>query len=186
MEHAPGESMPYSIIKRLIPPPFASGRVVVVHREGKFNPDEIRAFEDYKDHLDASTAFVLVQVIKERGGVPRMYMGTSSPSAKGVAAMLTPKHAVLVSTVPSIGSPTPLEVELRQIIGNVDPIMEKDGWLRSVYDLSFMHYSSLYRKTRLPSTTHFADRLAYMLAQAGDDPEVSGSMGDTSSQQYWL
>lgn len=186
MEHVHGENMPYDTIKRLIPKPFASGRVVIVHREGHFNPEEIRVFEEYKDELDASTAFVLVEVIKDRGGVPRMYMGTSNPSAKGVAAMLTPTKAVLVTTVPSIGSPTPLGVWLRQIIGKVDPIMEKEGWLSSVYDLSFMHYSSLYRKTRLPSTTHFADRLAYMLAQAGGDPEVSVSMGDATSQQYWL
>lgn len=43
------------------------------------------------------------------------------------------------------------------------------AWAQSVYDLSFLHHGSVIRRPRLPITTHFADRLAYMLASVGDD-----------------
>ena len=43
------------------------------------------------------------------------------------------------------------------------------AWVQSVYDLSFLHHGSVIRRPRLPITTHFADRLAYMLASVGDD-----------------
>ena len=43
------------------------------------------------------------------------------------------------------------------------------AWVQSVYDLSYLHHGSPLRRPRLPITTHFADRLAYVLASAGED-----------------
>ena len=54
------------------------------------------------------------------------------------------------------------------------------AWVQSVYDLSYLHHGSPIRRPRLPITTHFADRLAYVLASAGED----GAAWDRILAQY--
>lgn len=46
---------------------------------------------------------------------------------------------------------------------------EDYAWVQTVYDLSYLHHGSIIRRPKLPITTHFADRLAYLLASAGED-----------------
>jgi len=186
LESVTAETVPPSFLRRLIPPVFAQDRIVVVHRDGTFPDDELAQFEGYQQELGGETAFVLVEVVKWANGAPRMYQGAGN-APQGSVVYLDERTAVLVSTAAAFGTSNPLKLSLRHVIGQVPESLRQQGWLQSVFDLSFLHFGSLLRDTRLPVTTHFADSLAYQAAEAGlTQDDICSFEGGGSQQQWWV
>ncbi|CAE7862389.1 rplP, partial [Symbiodinium microadriaticum] len=138
---------------------------------------ELASLRAYHEELAASeggsqTTFVLVECVKWAGGSPRLYEGTKSAPA-GAMLALSDKEALLASSKDIFqGTANPISLRLAGVLGDVAHsqfAMDKFAWVQSVFDLSYLHHGSVLKRPRLPITTHFADRLAYMLSALGKD-----------------
>eukprot|EP00439_Symbiodinium_sp_Y106_P082884 s39_g22.t1 len=135
----------------MIPADFARGRLIIIHRDGEFPKAELASLRAYHEELVASkggskTTFVLVECVKWAGGSPRLYDGTKSAPAG-----------------------TMLALSVLGDVAHTQFAMARFAWVQSVFDLSYLHHGSVLKRPRLPITTHFADRLAYMLSALGKD-----------------
>ncbi|CAE7256394.1 unnamed protein product [Symbiodinium sp. CCMP2456] len=171
------ETVPSQSLKDMIPADFARGRLIIIHRDGEFPKAELASLRAYHGELAASeggsqTTFVLVECVKWAGGSPRLYEGTKSAPA-GTMVALSDKEALLASSKDIFqGTANPISLRLAGVLGDVAHsqfAMDKFAWVQSVFDLSYLHHGSVLKRPRLPITTHFADRLAYMLSALGKD-----------------
>ncbi|CAE7188864.1 unnamed protein product [Symbiodinium necroappetens] len=171
------ETVPSQSLKEMIPADFARGRLIIIHRDGEFPKAELASLRAYHEELAASeggsqTTFVLVECVKWAGGSPRLYEGTKSAPA-GAMLALSDKEALLASSKDIFqGTANPISLRLAGVLGDVAHsqfAMDKFAWVQSVFDLSYLHHGSVLKRPRLPITTHFADRLAYMLSALGKD-----------------
>eukprot|EP00929_Paragymnodinium_shiwhaense_P070015 TRINITY_DN35401_c0_g1_i1.p1 TRINITY_DN35401_c0_g1~~TRINITY_DN35401_c0_g1_i1.p1 ORF type:complete len:967 (+),score=216.09 TRINITY_DN35401_c0_g1_i1:146-3046(+) len=184
-ERVAAETVPDKVLRRLLPPELIRGKMVIVHRDGRFPSDELVALQRYQQELEGDgTSMVLVEVVKHAGGTPRLYEGSKNVK-KGSMLQVAGDRVIFASTDSSQGTTNPLDVRLIDVFGEakgLDPF----AWVRSVYDLSFMHHGSLYKKPKLPVTTYFADRLAYIVAEGGEkwDKLLGGKA--LGPQQPWL
>lgn len=193
-ERVHAETVPAKNLRRLIPADFARGKLVIVHRDGEFPLQELDSLEKYHAELqteDPETAFVLVECVKWAGGSPRLYDGKNS-ARSGTMFAFHKKEVLLSSSKDLIqGTANPINVRLAKVLGTVPEsfALEDFAWVQSVYDLSYLHHGSPLRRPRLPITTHFADRLAYVLASAGEDGAAwDRELAEVSAgnQQFWL
>lgn len=193
-ERVHAETVPAKNLRRLIPADFARGKLVIVHRDGEFPLQELKALEEYHAELqaeDPETAFVLVECVKWAGGSPRLYDGNDS-ARSGTMFAYNEKEVLLSSSKDLVqGTANPINVRLAKVFGSVPEsfALEDFAWVQSVYDLSYLHHGSPIRRPRLPITTHFADRLAYVLASAGEDGAAwDRELAEVSAgnQQFWL
>jgi len=133
---------------------------------------------------------LLTEIVKLSGGVPRMYGADASGGLKNVPEGTYMQYSerdihISSSTDRVGGTVAPLKVHLREVLGRMDDL-DPTAWIRSVFDLSYMHHGSVFGVPKLPVTTYFSDRLAYMVAK-GDiqwDDVVEQRM--SSFQQPWL
>mmetsp|Transcript_82372 Transcript_82372/g.176407 ORF Transcript_82372/g.176407 Transcript_82372/m.176407 type:complete len:972 (-) Transcript_82372:105-3020(-) len=189
VQRVSGETVPLENLKRLIPPEFAKGRVVIVHRDGEFPNIERAAWEEYQRELDGTgTAFVLIEIVKWAGGKARLYKdGTKTGNApEGSVVFLSDNEVLLVSSDPFQGTANPLNLRLKALLGSRAHELVDDAWLRSVFELSFLHHGSLFRAPRLPVTTHMSDRLAYLVAEGGSKWDDELEKNSAGTQQFWL
>ncbi|CAJ1442655.1 unnamed protein product, partial [Effrenium voratum] len=172
-ESVAAETVPAVSLRRLLPPDFALGRLVILHRDGEFPHAELESLRAYHEELaaeDDRTAFVLIECIKWAGGSPRLYAADKTAPA-GTMLVLNEKEVLLSSSKDlAFGTANPLNLRLANILGDVGTFdLHGFAWAQTVFDLSYLHHGSIIRRPRLPITTHFADRLAYLLASAGAD-----------------
>lgn len=183
------ETIPGMTWRKLIPKRFVEGRVVILHRDGYFKDEELNALQLYQEALNASgTAFVLVEVVKDDNGTPRLYSGGINPEA-GYAMMLGEKDALVATAEGRKGSTAePVHVRRKAVFGSVDNKVLKQGWIRSVFDLSFLHHGSLFRSPKLPASIHFSDRAAYFMTRAAikKAPIDGFELGSVRTQQAFL
>lgn len=188
-----GETVPPEMLRKIVPLEAARGKVVFVHRDGRFPNEEFEAWQKYyEEELSATgSTLQLIEIVKLVGGVPRMYKGSNGRLEnvlEGTFVQWTDKNAYLATTSGSAGGAgtvNPLNIHLRKTFGEA-PDIDSRAWIRSIFDLSYMHHGSVFKSPKLPMTTYFSDRLAYMVAK-GDiqwDERVEQRM--SSSQQPWL
>lgn len=195
LERVGAETVPLGSIRRLIPPDFACGKVVIVHRDGEYPHEELRSLATYQRELAegcgegaADTTFVLVECVKWAGKSPRLYNGGNS-AQPGEMMALSSKNVLLASSKNLIqGTANPINVRLARVVGELPSDFDLKGfaWVRSVLDLSYMHHGSVLKAPRLPVTTHFADRLAYMIANVGEQWDKEFASTSSGFQQFWL
>eukprot|EP00930_Biecheleria_cincta_P014021 TRINITY_DN1222_c0_g2_i1.p1 TRINITY_DN1222_c0_g2~~TRINITY_DN1222_c0_g2_i1.p1 ORF type:complete len:986 (+),score=173.05 TRINITY_DN1222_c0_g2_i1:54-3011(+) len=190
IERVPSETVPAEGIRRIVPPELARGRLVILHRDGEYPHAELKSLRDYHRELssgkDDGTCFVLVECVKWAGKAPRIYLGSKSADA-GTMIALSANDTLLASSKDLFqGTANPINARLAGILGQLPPGLNDFFWTQSVFDLSYLHHGSVFKRPRLPVTTHFADRLAYVLANAGKewDRELETSKG--GYQQFWL
>jgi hypothetical protein len=190
IERVPSETVPADGIKKIVPAELARGRLVIIHRDGEFPHAELKSLRDYHRELsrgkDDGTCFVLVECVKWAGKAPRIYSGTKS-AAQGTMLALSANDTLLASSKDLFqGTANPINARLAGILGKLPSGLTDFFWTQSVFDLSYLHHGSVFKRPRLPITTHFADRLAYVLANAGKewDRELETSKG--GYQQFWL
>jgi len=191
------ETVPSQSLKEMIPADFARGRLIIIHRDGEFPKAELVSLRAYHEELVASkggskTTFVLVECVKWAGGSPRLYDGTKSAPA-GTMLALSDKEALLASSKDLFqGTANPISLRLAGVLGDVAHTqfaMARFAWVQSVFDLSYLHHGSVLKRPRLPITTHFADRLAYMLSALGKDGgewESELTAVSEGTEQFWL
>jgi len=191
------ETVPSQSLKEMIPADFARGRLIIIHRDGEFPKAELASLRAYHEELVASkggskTTFVLVECVKWAGGSPRLYDGTKSAPA-GTMLALSDKEALLASSKDLFqGTANPISLRLAGVLGDVAHTqfaMARFAWVQSVFDLSYLHHGSVLKRPRLPITTHFADRLAYMLSALGKDGgewESELTAVSEGTEQFWL
>lgn len=190
IERVPSETVPAEGIKRIVPPELARGRLVIIHRDGQYPHAELQSLRDYHRELssgkDDGTCFVLVECVKWAGKAPRIYSGTES-AAQGTMLALSANDTLLASSKDLFqGTANPINARLAGILGQLPSGLTDFFWSQSVFDLSYLHHGSIYKRPRLPITTHFADRLAYVLANAGTDWDRELETSKGGYQQFWL
>jgi len=185
MQRVQAETVQEVALKNMIPEHFARGKVVVIHRDGRFTRDEVSTLKKYQESLE-NTGFVLLEVVKHADGTPRIYNGDKSP-AEGTMMILSESEVILASSKQLWqGTANPLNVRVKETFGDISGFdMENFAWAKTVFDLSYLHHGSLAKRPRLPVTTHFADRLAGIYANAGREHEIQMELTD-GSQQFWL
>lgn len=182
-----GESVPEDVIRKLLSNDLARGRIVIVHRDGRFSGEERETFHKVHRELAADgTSFVLVEIVKWQGGTPRLYSGSQNV-ADGTMVMLSDKSVILASSGKlNQGTVNPLWVRLVETMGKSAEELDDLAWARSVFELSYLHHGSLYKAPRLPITTYFADRMAKMVADGGKAWDETLGKKPLNSQQFWL
>ncbi|MHA1908768.1 MAG: Piwi domain-containing protein [Candidatus Thorarchaeota archaeon] len=173
-----GETIPINVLHNMFPMNEFRGKRVIVHRDGWFRGDEKRALIDWGNEIDAK--FFLVDVVKT--GAPRMYLasgagqppkGVSMP-AKGDVFRSDEHNALVVSSLPPFTDATPQPLQIR-----VGPDITLDQGIDSVLKLTYLHYGST-RPPKLPVTTHYADKISYMVLRGIKPPNLEGS------KMFWL
>lgn len=188
-----GETVPAEMLRKILPLEVARGKVVFIHRDGRLPTDELESWRKYyEEELRATGSTVLlIEIVKLVGGVPRMYKGSQGRLQnvdEGTFVQWSDNNAYLATTSGSqsgSGTVNPLNIHLRETLGEA-PDIARNAWIHSIFDLSYLHHGSVFKSPKLPMTTYFSDRLAYMVAK-GDiqwDERVEQRM--SSSQQPWL
>jgi hypothetical protein len=188
-----GETVPAEMLRKILPLEAARGKVVFIHRDGRLPNDELESWQKYyEEELRATGSTVLlIEIVKLVGGVPRMYKGSQGRLQnvdEGTFVQWSDHNAYLATTTGSAsgsGTVNPLNIHLRMTLGEA-PDIARNAWIHSIFDLSYLHHGSVFKSPKLPMTTYFSDRLAYMVAN-GDikwDERVEQRM--SSSQQPWL
>jgi hypothetical protein len=168
-----GETIPPNVIQRLFPMDHFKGKRAVVHRDGYYRGDEKATLKRWGEQIGAE--FLLLEILKT--GTPRIYAtegDTVIRPPKASAFRLSEHEAFLVSSLPPFKDATPLPLRIR----TEAPFGIGDG-LNSVLSLTVLHYGSL-RPPRLPVTTHYSDRIAYLALQGIKPKNLEGDI------PYWL
>ncbi len=181
-----GETIPDQVLQALFPRSLFAGKRVLVHRDGWFRGNERQVLKAWAQRIGAE--LFLVEIIKS--GNPRFYrwesgLGKQSASPgtlpqemyqplKGSAFRLNDQEAFLISSLPPIAKSTPAPLLIR-----AEPPLKIEDALHSVLTLTLLHYGSL-RAPRLPVTTHYSDKIAYLLLQGICPPTTEGML------PYWI
>lgn len=187
-----GETVPAETLRRIVPLEDARGKVVIIHRDGRLPNDELASWQAYYDEELKATgvSLLLLEVVKLVGGTPRMYDALPGGGLQNVEegryVQWSPRDVYLVSSkVRAEGTASPLQLRLRETLGRA-PELSTLAWVRSIFDLSFMHHGSVFSAPKLPVTTYFSDRLAYMVAKGDIDWDAEIEQRMASLQQPWL
>jgi len=168
-----GETIPPNVIQRLFPMEQFKGKRVVIHRDGYFRGDEKETLRKWGREIGAE--FLLLEILKT--GTPRVYgfeNGRVVQPPKASAFKLSSTEAFLVSSLPPFKDATPQPLRLR-----AEPPFDIANGINSVLSLTVLHYGSL-RAPRLPVTTHYSDRIAYLALQGIKPKNLEGDV------PYWL
>jgi len=142
-----GEIIPGNILENLLGD--IKGKKVVIHRDGRFPQDEIKALKEMGKNLGAK--FYLVEVIKS--GAPRIYS-----EKKGIWVKINENEAYLLTTSRTQGTPVPIIVRLPKIY---EDFSIGDAVI-SITSMTLLHWGSI-KPPRLSVTTHYADKIGQFL-----------------------
>ncbi|MFW9889722.1 MAG: Piwi domain-containing protein [Candidatus Thorarchaeota archaeon] len=173
-----GETIPVHVLQNMFRSDEFEGKRVIIHRDGWFRGDEKSALSEWGNSIDAE--FHLVDVVKT--GSPRMYsVGHTGPPPKNVSMptkgdlfRLDSRNAFLISSLPPFKNATPQPLQIR-----VDGKLNLERGIESVLKLTCLHYGSL-RPPKLPVTTHYADKISYMVLRGIKPPTLEGN------KLFWL
>jgi hypothetical protein len=157
------ETIPGNILDNLLGD--LKGKKVVIHRDGGFPQDEIKALKEMEEKL--KTKFYLVEVIKS--GAPRIYS-----EKKGTWIRINENEAYLLTTSRTLGTPVPIIVRLPE---SYEDFSIEDAVI-SITSMTLLHWGSI-KPPRLPVTTHYADKIGQFLLEG----IISNLEGD---KPFWL
>ena len=124
---------------------------VVIHRDGGFPQDEIKALKEMEEKL--KTKFYLVEV--KKSGAPRIYS-----EKKGTWIRINENEAYLLTTSRTLGTPVPIIVRLPEAY---EDFSIEDAVI-SITSMTLLHWGSI-KPPRLPVTTHYADKIGQFLLE---------------------
>jgi hypothetical protein len=168
-----GETIPKHVLIRLFPADEFGGKRVVIHRDGYFRGEEKQVLQNWAKEIGA--VFYLVEIIKsDNPRIYRMLQGNVQRPSKGDFFKLNDYEAFLVSSLPPSKEDTPHPLHIR-----TDGSILIEDAIHSVLALTLLHHGSL-RPPRLPVTTHYSDRMSYMLLRGIRPKNLEGS------NPFWL
>jgi hypothetical protein len=168
----PGAHLTDSMLEALFPRALLEHKRVVLHTDGRYRREIMRALGGWEDELGAS--FYPVEISQR--SAPRMYAfrkGAVEPAPWGAEFRMNAREALLVTTHGrDEGTPMPLFIR-------AEPPLEIDQAVRSVMAFMLFHYGAL-TPPRLPVTLHHGE---VIVAGAG-----RGVLPDSSAFQrpFWL
>jgi hypothetical protein len=162
-----GETITKEILEYLLGENIKDKKVkkVVIHRDGRFPQDEIKALKDLEENLGIK--FYLVEVIKS--GAPRIYS-----EKKGTWVKINENEAYLLTTSRTQGTPIPIIVRLPE---TYEDFSIEDAVI-SITSMTLLHWGSI-KPPRLPVTTHYADKIGQFLLE-GIISDIEGNI------PFWL
>ncbi len=143
------EGLPDTLMEKLLPQDFISGKRVILHLDGRLKRDVALSLERWEAQTKAT--FAPVEIV--RRGIPRLYtlkQGKIEPPDWGSTFRLSDTEAFLVSSF-AAADITPQPLHLR-----VEPPLTIDQAIQSVMAFSLFHYGAL-RQPKLPVTIHHSD-----------------------------
>lgn len=143
------ETIPGNILDNLLGD--LKGKKVVIHRDGGFPQDEIKALKEMEEKL--KTKFYLVEV--KKSGAPRIYS-----EKKGTWIRINENEAYLLTTSRTLGTPVPIIVRLPEAY---EDFSIEDAVI-SITSMTLLHWGSI-KPPRLPVTTHYADKIGQFLLE---------------------
>jgi hypothetical protein len=143
------ETIPGNILDNLLGD--LKGKKVVIHRDGGFPQDEIKALKEMEEKL--KTKFYLVEV--KKSGAPRIYS-----EKKGTWIRINENEAYLLTTSRTPGTPVPIIVRLPEAY---EDFSIEDAVI-SITSMTLLHWGSI-KPPRLPVTTHYADKIGQFLLE---------------------
>jgi len=143
------ETIPGNILANLLGD--LKGKKVVIHRDGGFPQDEIKALKEMEEKL--KTKFYLVEV--KKSGAPRIYS-----EKKGTWIRINENEAYLLTTSRTLGTPVPIIVRLPEAY---EDFSIEDAVI-SITSMTLLHWGSI-KPPRLPVTTHYADKIGQFLLE---------------------
>jgi len=143
------ETIPGNILDNLLGD--LKGKKVVIHRDGGFPQDEIKALKEMEEKL--KTKFYLVEV--KKSGAPRIYS-----EKKGTWIRINENEAYLLTTSRTLGTPVPIIVRLPE---TYEDFSIEDAVI-SITSMTLLHWGSI-KPPRLPVTTHYADKIGQFLLE---------------------
>jgi argonaute-like protein implicated in RNA metabolism and viral defense len=170
-----GETIPQSVLERILSPDEFSGKRVAIHRDGWFRGKEYEQIMNWGKYIKAE--FYPIEVVKS--GAARIYGETTNAhiiqATKGTAFGVNETLAYLVSSLPPSGKNGPFSTANPLQVNNRSRLTLQQA-LHSVLALTLLHYGSV-RPPRLPVSTHASDKIASFLLrniqpdkQKGDKP----------------
>lgn len=167
-----GEGIPETVLARLLPATFMEGAAVILHHDGAYGRDVLRALGSWEAEIDAN--FYPVEL--NQSGVPRLYalQGRKiDPAPRGTTFRLNDCEAFLLSsTSPYDATPQPIHIHTEAPL----PI---ETAIQSVLHMTMFHYGAL-KTPKLPVTIHNAEFIAQGIARGVFPEDAEGSVA------FWL
>jgi hypothetical protein len=167
-----GEGIPEAVLARLLPATFMEGATVILHHDGAYGREALRAIGSWEAEIDAN--FYPVELYQ--GGVPRLYalQGRKiDPAPRGTTFRLNDCEAFLLSsTSPYDATPQPIHIHTEAPL----PI---ETAIQSVLHMTMFHYGAL-KTPKLPVTIHNAEFIAQGIARGVFPEDAEGSVA------FWL
>lgn len=167
-----GEGIPEAVLARLLPATFMEGGTAILHHDGAYGREALRAIGSYEAEIDAT--FYPVELYQ--GGVPRLYalQGRKiDPAPRGTTFRLNDCEAFLLSsTSPYDATPQPIHIHTEAPL----PI---ETAIQSVLHMTMFHYGAL-KTPKLPVTIHNAEFIAQGIARGVFPEDAEGSVA------FWL
>lgn len=154
----PGEEIPQRLLETLLPVSELLDKTVLIYRDGSFCGQEVEHLLEWAKAINSK--FILVEC--KKSGIPRLYnlnqKALTTPE-KGLALILSPREAVLVTTKVSqyVGLARPLRLKVREE-GHQVAI---ESVLETTLKLTLLYHGAL-QTPRLPMPLYGADRMAYL------------------------
>lgn len=154
----PGEEIPQRLLETLLPASQLKYKTVLIYRDGSFCGQEVEHLLEWARAINSK--FILVEC--KKSGIPRLYNfhdKVLKVPEKGLALMLSPNEAVLVTTKVSeqVGLSRPLRLLVRPegYQASIESVLE------TTLKLTLLYHGSL-QTPRLPMPLYGADRMAYL------------------------
>jgi hypothetical protein len=167
-----GEGIPESVLARLLPPTFMEGSTVILHHDGVYGREALRALGSWEAEIDAT--FYPVEIVQ--GGVPRLYalQGRKiDPAPRGTTFRLNNCEAFLLSsTSPYDSTPQPIHIR-------AEAPLTIETAIQSVLHMTLFHYGAL-KTPKLPVTIHNAEFITQGIARGVFPEDAEGSVA------FWL
>jgi len=145
------------------------GSRLVVHRDGRFQKDEVENFIHFAKEFNYEVE--LVEIIKRQN--PRIFP-KESKRIKGSYYKLN-ENTLILATYNNIYQGTHQPLRIRKVYGEL-PI---ETIASQVLSLTLMNYSS-FQPIKLPATTHYADKITKLLLRGIEPAQKEGDI------MYWL
>ncbi len=145
------------------------GERIVIHRDGRFQKDEVSNFIEFAKEFNYRLE--LVEIIKR--GNPRIFPANNI-KIKGDFYKLN-DNTIILATCNNIYKGTHQPLRIRKVHGEL-PI---ETLASQVLSITLMNYSS-FQPIKLPATTHYADKITKLLLRGIEPAQKEGDI------MYWL
>jgi argonaute-like protein implicated in RNA metabolism and viral defense len=171
------ETIPRSVLERILSADEFANKRVIIHRDGRSVGNELKDVIEWGKYIGAT--FLPIDVTKS--GTARFYLKDNQnilQAPKGTAFALDSRSAYLVSSLPPEGKDGAFSTAIPLRIYNHSDLSLQQA-IHSILALTLLHYGSV-RSIRLPVSTHASDKIAEFLRKNIHPDQERGNI------PFWL